>query len=91
MFSTVKAGAAKLSEAEQRQLALDTLMDAWNTAIKKGVDADVLAKTAIFAGLSDIVGAYGERAIADMTRELPDRSRQGDFTVRPTARRRTPA
>jgi len=81
MFSFAGKG-QQVSEADQRQIALDALLEAWNTAIAKGVDTEVLAKTAIFAGLSDMVGAYGERAIAEMTEELPGRIRAGDFTVR---------
>lgn len=81
MFSFANKG-QQMSEAEQKQIALDLLLDAWNNAIDKGVDTEVLAKTAIFAGLSDMVGAYGERAIAEMTEELPRRIRAGDFTVR---------
>jgi len=81
MFSFAKAG-PQMSEQEQRQVALDALLDAWTNAIDKGVDAEVLSKTAIFTGLSDMVAVYGERAVADMTTELPDRIRQGDFTVK---------
>jgi hypothetical protein len=81
MFSFAKTG-QQLSEEQQREIALDLLLEAWNNAIDRGVDTEVLAKTAIFAGLSDMVGAYGERAIAEMTEELPRRIRGGDFTVR---------
>jgi len=81
MFSFAKTG-QQLSEQEQRQIALDLLLEAWHSAMDKGVDPEVLSKTAIFAGLSDMVGAYGERAVAEMTEDLPARIRAGDFTVR---------
>ena len=48
MFSFAKQG-QQVSEAEQRQIALDVLLEAWNTAIDRGVDTEVLAKTAIEA------------------------------------------
>ena len=81
MFSFGKAG-RKLNETEQRQIALDLLLEAWNNAIEQGVDPETISKTAIFTGLSDMVNSYGEGAVADMTEELPQRIRQGDFTVR---------
>jgi len=81
MFSFAKTG-QKLSEKDQRQVALNLLVEAWNNAIDKGVDTEVLSKTAIFAGLSDMVDSYGERAVSEMTKDLPERIRQGDFTVR---------
>jgi hypothetical protein len=80
MFSFAKTG-QQLSEQDQRQIALDLLLEAWTNAIDKGVDTEVLSKTAIFTGLSDMVEAYGERAVAEMTEELPQRIRRGDFTV----------
>ncbi len=76
-----KTAERKVKEQEQRQIALDALLEAWDNAIAKGVETDVVSKTAIFAGLSDMVAVYGERAVADMTKDLPQRIRQGDFTV----------
>jgi len=81
MFSFAKTG-KQLDQKDQQQIAVDLLVGAWNSAIEKGVDTEVLCKTAIFTGLSDMVDAYGERAIAEMTEDLPQRIRQGDFTVR---------
>lgn len=80
MFSLKKTG-HKLSESEQRQAALKLLLDAWNSAIDQGIDKDVVASTAMFAALSDLIGAYGEDPVAEMTTELPERIRKGDFTV----------
>ncbi len=80
MFSFAKAG-RQLSENEQRQVALRLLLDAWNSAIDQGIDKDVVASTAMFAALSDMIGAYGEDSVADLTTELPERIRKGDFTV----------
>ncbi len=84
MFSFAKTG-RQLSELDQREVALQELLDAWANAIDKGVDAETVSKTAIFAGLSEMVSAYGERAVADMTEDLPQRIRQGDFSIRRSA------
>ena len=72
---------SSLSESEQRRVALQHILDAWDEALGEGVDADILATTAIFAALSDMVEAYGEEAVADMAGGLVDRVRHGEFTL----------
>lgn len=69
---------------EQRRIALQIFLDAWDDALAEGVDPDVLASTAIFAALSDMVETYGEEAVAEMTNGLKDRVRQGEFTLNQT-------
>jgi hypothetical protein len=68
-------------ETDQRRMALQSILDAWDEALADGVGADILATTAIFAALSDMVEAYGEEAVADMASGLADRVRQGEFTL----------
>jgi len=68
-------------ETEQRRLALQNILDAWDEALTEGVSADILATTAIFAALSDMVEAYGEDAVAQMADGLSERVRQGEFTL----------
>ena len=63
------------NESEQRRLALQNILDAWDEALAEGVSADILATTAIFAALSDMVEAYGEEAVAEMANGLADRVR----------------
>jgi hypothetical protein len=69
------------NETEQRRMALQNILDAWDEALAEGVSADILATTAIFAALSDMVEAYGEEAVAEMAAGLADRVRQGEFTL----------
>lgn len=76
--------ASPLSEEEQRRMALQNILDAWDDSLGEGVDADILATTAIFAALSDMVEAYGEEAVAEMANGLADRVRQGEFTLNRT-------
>jgi hypothetical protein len=73
--------ALSLTETDQRRMALQSILDAWDEALAEGVGADILATTAIFAALSDMVEAYGEEAVADMASGLADRVRQGEFTL----------
>ncbi len=69
------------TETDQRRMALQNILDAWDEALSDGVSADILATTAIFAALSDMVEAYGEEAVAEMAGGLADRVRQGEFTL----------
>lgn len=69
------------TETDQRRMALQNILDAWDEALSDGVSADILANTAIFAALSDMIEAYGEEAVAEMTAGLADRVRQGEFTL----------
>lgn len=80
-FDDESMDSANLTESEQRRVALQNILDAWDEALAEGVDADILATTAIFAALSDMVEAYGEEAVAEMASGLPDRVRQGEFTL----------
>ncbi|MCE9649914.1 MAG: hypothetical protein K8R18_09860 [Parvibaculum sp.] len=69
------------TETDQRRMALQNILDAWDEALSDGVSADILATTAIFAALSDMVEAYGEEPVAEMAAGLADRVRQGEFTL----------
>lgn len=72
------------SPAEEKQLALRYLLDAWEEAVYEGVDPDCLATAAIFAALSDMIATYGEEPVAAMCARLPDRVRAGEFTLAKT-------
>lgn len=70
-----------LSADAQKALALDLILDAWDTALTKGVEPEMLASVAIYAALADMVDTYGVDAVADMCAELPGRVRAGEFTL----------
>jgi predicted YcjX-like family ATPase len=69
------------SPAEEKQLALRYLLDAWEEAAYEGVDRDCLATAAIFAALSELITTYGEDPVAVMCERLPERVRGGEFTI----------
>lgn len=73
--------AAPASHQEEKQLALRYLLDAWEEAVYEGVDRDCLATAAIFAALSELIQTYGEEPVAIMCERLPERVRQGEFTL----------
>lgn len=66
---------------EDRQLALEYLAEAWNSAEEDGVDANALAHASLFAALTTLVQAYGEEATAELAASLPDRIRSGEYNL----------
>lgn len=65
----------------QKALALDLILDAWDKALTKGVEPEMLASVAIYAALADMVDNYGVEPVAEMCEELPARVRDGEFTL----------
>lgn len=70
-----------LSDREQKRLAFDHLYGAWCDAQMEGVDGDCLAQACLFTALAELVTTYGEDAAADFAARLPERIRNGEFTV----------
>jgi hypothetical protein len=68
-------------QATQKKIALDLLLGAWDAALAKGVEPELLASTAIFAALTDMVDLHGPEAVADFCAALPARVRAGEFTM----------
>ncbi len=66
---------------EEKQAALRYILDAWEEAVYDGLDPDCIATAAIFAALSDMIATYGEEPVATMCERLPERIRNGEFTV----------
>ena len=72
------------TDDEQRQLALDILLDAWQEALNAGVEPDVMAQAAIHTALSDMVDFHGEEEVASLAGGLEERVRFGEFTIQRT-------
>ena len=69
---------------EQRQAALRYILDAWEEALHDGIEPEMLANAALFAALADLIGAYGEDAVAKMANGLSRRIHHGEFTLERT-------
>ncbi len=69
-------------EDEQKSVALELLLDAWDDAVNQGVAPELVASSAIFAALSDMIDMYGEEPVAEMASGLPERIRRGEFSMR---------
>jgi len=68
-------------ESEERQIALEYLAEAWNTAEEDGVQSQALAYASLFAALATLVRQHGEDATADLVASLPDRIRAGEYNL----------
>ena len=66
---------------EERQLALEYLAEAWNTAEDEGVQSLALAHASLFAAIATLVRAHGEDATALLVGGLPDRIRNGEYNL----------
>ena len=75
---------AEIPAQDEKQAALRYILDAWEEAIYEGLDPDCIATAAIFAALSDMIATYGEEPVATLCERLPERIRNGEFTVQRT-------
>jgi hypothetical protein len=70
-----------LPDQEQKRAALGYLNEAWAEARHDGVDGDCLAQASLFAAFAELVGTYGEDAVATYVEGLPARIRNGEFST----------
>jgi hypothetical protein len=75
------ASAANSQISEQKQAALRLMLDAFAEGDLDGIDPDCMAQAALFAALKEFVDAYGEEPVAKFAEKLPDRVRNGEFTI----------
>ncbi len=83
--STYQTARNPLPDHEQKQVALSYLNEAWAEALHDGIDGDCLAQASLFAAFAELVGTYGEDAVAKFVEGLPGRVRNGEFSM-PQAR-----
>jgi hypothetical protein len=77
------ADSKSLAEREQdeRQMALEYIAEAWNSAEQDGLEGEALAHAALFAAFATLVKTFGEEATADLVSRLPERIRQGEYSL----------
>jgi len=80
-FSSFAFDRDPLPDHEQKQAALSYLNEAWAEARHDGVDGDCLAQASLFAALAELVGTYGEDAVAKFVEGLSARVRNGEFSL----------
>lgn len=69
-------------DPDKKARALELVLDAWDQALAESVDPEVIASVAIYAALADMIDRFGEEAVADFCATLPERIRNGEFTLR---------
>ena len=84
MQSAKRSSRNSVNEAE-KHAALRYILDAWEEALHDGIEPEMLANAALFAALADLIGVYGEEAVAKMTTGLSRRIHHGEFTLKRTA------
>ena len=71
-----------LGESDDESLrALNCILEAWEIGATSGIKPELMAYAAIYTALSDLVAAYGEDAVAELTGGLVERVRSGEFTL----------
>jgi hypothetical protein len=66
---------------EQKKAALQLLMDMLSDGDEAGIDPDCMAQACLFTGIQEFVDAYGEEAVAKFAERLPERIRNGEFSL----------
>lgn len=61
--------------------ALDLILAAWDEGADTGVSSQHMAYAALFTALTDLIGIYGEPAVAQLVRGMEKRIEQGEFTL----------
>ena len=72
---------ALLKEREARNTALRHIIEAWDEALVAGVHPEQMASAMLYAAITEMVGAHGEEAVAEMIASLPERIRRGEYTL----------
>jgi hypothetical protein len=79
--STFSTARDPLPDQDQKQAALSYLNEAWAEALHDGIDGDCLAQASLFTAFAELVGTYGEDAVAKFVEGLPGRVRNGEFSI----------
>ena len=66
---------------DERQLALEYVAEAWNSAEMDGIGGEALAHAGLMTAFALLVNRYGEEAAAQFIATLPDRIRAGEYTL----------
>lgn len=82
VFVSVELASQDLEEMvqhEQRMEALRSHSEAWAIGLRQGIDPAILAETAIFTALHELIRNSGEQAALDLVERLKDRIVCGEF------------
>jgi hypothetical protein len=74
-------GLAEITGDDDSLQAFDLILAAFDEGSQRGVAPELIAYAALFTALSDLVGAFGEEAVATLARGLERRVMVGEFTL----------
>ncbi|BDA83854.1 hypothetical protein Sa4125_13960 [Aureimonas sp. SA4125] len=66
-------------EAEKKQVAFEYHNEAWADGISDGIEAEILAETAISTALTELVRLHGEGEVLELLDGLRQRIEFGEF------------
>jgi hypothetical protein len=72
---------ALAEDSDESLKALNFILNAWEEAAQNGISPELMAYAAIYAALTDLVGAFGEGAVMKLVGELGPRVEKGEFTL----------
>jgi hypothetical protein len=72
---------SQLDADRQKKIVLDLFLEAWDKAVEVGIDLDLMSEVLVYMGVTDLVADRGEDWTADAFEDLPDRIREGEFTL----------
>lgn len=72
---------SQLDPDRQKKIVLDLFLEAWDKAVEIGVDLDLMSEVLVYMGVTDLVADRGEDWTADAFEDLPERIREGEFTL----------
>ncbi len=78
----MKRASSGMTLETQKARALELILETWDRALAEGIEPDLLASSAIFAALTDMVDLHGEEPVAQMCKGLPDRILAREFTLK---------
>ncbi len=66
---------------DERRAALAYVEEAFAEATLDGIEEDCFVQAALFTAFQTLVGVYGEDAVATFAERLPERVRNGEFSI----------
>lgn len=72
---------ALAADSDESLKALNLILNAWEEAAENGIAPELMAYAALYAALTDLVGAFGEGAVMKLIGELGPRIEKGEFTL----------
>ena len=81
MLDETMASDVEPTIADKKRAAYEMIADAMAEAEAEGIERDIVTQAALFAVVSDLVGTWGEVAVADFVERMVDRVLAGEFTI----------